>query len=282
MGFDIADKILWLLLSAYSFVTLSFPLLNISTSVYAILVVSIGFVSAMIHGGRRYGMKSMLVFLGVCMLVSNILENLSIITGFPFGKYNYTDILGLKLFAVPLVIGPAYFSVGYLSFVIGNILLDRVDGRLDRFHLVALPLVSSFIMVEWDLVMDPSSSTIQKLWIWHGGGGYFGVPLSNFLGWFLTVYIFFQLFTLYIYKSKIKVKDNLSKSYWYQGTLFYLTIAAGFVVNFLTSRGGNITDNRGVVWNVRDIRESAVVVAIYTMVFVSVLALLKIKSWEKN
>ncbi|OGG14297.1 hypothetical protein A2773_06515 [Candidatus Gottesmanbacteria bacterium RIFCSPHIGHO2_01_FULL_39_10] len=224
----------------------------------------------------------MLVFLGVCMLVSNILENLSIITGFPFGKYNYTDILGLKLFAVPLVIGPAYFSVGYLSFVIGNILLDRVDGRLDRFHLVALPLVSSFIMVEWDLVMDPSSSTIQKLWIWHGGGGYFGVPLSNFLGWFLTVYIFFQLFTLYIYKSKIKVKDNLSKSYWYQGTLFYLTIAAGFVVNFLTSRGGNITDNRGVVWNVRDIRESAVVVAIYTMVFVSVLALLKIKSWEKN
>jgi len=279
---DIIDKILWLLLSAYSFVTLSFPLLNISTSVYAILVVSIGFVSAMIHGGRRYGMKSMLVFLGVCMLVSNILENLSIITGFPFGKYNYTDILGLKLFAVPLVIGPAYFSVGYLSFVIGNILLDRVDGRLDRFHLVALPLVSSFIMVEWDLVMDPSSSTIQKLWIWHGGGGYFGVPLSNFLGWFLTVYIFFQLFTLYIYKSKIKVKDNLSKSYWYQGTLFYLTIAAGFVVNFLTSRGGNITDNRGVVWNVRDIRESAVVVAIYTMVFVSVLALLKIKSWEKN
>ena len=165
---DIIDKILWLLLSAYSFVTLSFPLLNISTSVYAILVVSIGFVSAMIHGGRRYGMKSMLVFLGVCMLVSNILENLSIITGFPFGKYNYTDILGLKLFAVPLVIGPAYFSVGYLSFVIGNILLDRVDGRLDRFHLVALPLVSSFIMVEWDLVMDPSSSTIQKLWIWHG------------------------------------------------------------------------------------------------------------------
>ena len=279
---DIIDKILWLLLSAYSFVTLSFPLLNISTSVYAILVVSIGFVSAMIHGGRRYGMKSMLVFLGVCMLVSNILENLSIITGFPFGKYNYTDILGLKLFAVPLVIGPAYFSVGYLSFVIGNILLDRVDGRLDRFHLVALPLVSSFIMVEWDLVMDPSSSTIQKLWIWHGGGGYFGVPLSNFLGWFLTVYIFFQLFTLYIYKSKIKVKDNLSKSYWYQGTLYYLTIAAGFVVNFLTSRGGNITDNRGVVWNVRDIRESAVVVAIYTMVFVSVLALLKIKSWEKK
>jgi putative membrane protein len=53
-------------------------------------------------------------------------------------------------------------------------------------------------MVLWDLAMDPASSTIQKLWIWEKGGGFFGVPLSNYVGWFLTVYVFMQLFAFYL------------------------------------------------------------------------------------
>src|SRR5207237_1427582 len=44
--------------------------------------------------------------------------------------------------------------------------------------------------------MDPTSSTIRHSWIWEQGGGYFGVPLTNYLGWFFTVYVFFQLFAL--------------------------------------------------------------------------------------
>ena len=39
-------------------------------------------------------------------------------------------------------------------------------------------------------------ATIRHLWIWEQGGGYFGVPLTNYLGWFFTVYVFFQLFAL--------------------------------------------------------------------------------------
>lgn len=30
------------------------------------------------------------------------------------------------------------------------------------------------------------------------GGGYFGVPLINFLGWTFTVYLFMQVFALYL------------------------------------------------------------------------------------
>lgn len=282
MSFDIVDKIIWILLSFYSFITLSFPLFHISSFLYSLLVVSLGFVAALIHGSHRYGLKRMVVFLVICLVISNLLENLSIVTGFPFGKYNYTDLLGFKLFAVPAIIGPAYFSTGYLSFVIGNILLDKADKDLSRFNLFMLPLVSSFVMVMWDLVMDPTSSTIQRLWVWQSGGGYFGVPLSNFLGWFLTVYLFFQAFTFYIYKAKISFKDKPTKSYWYQAVLFYLTIAGGFIVNFLTTGGGSMADNRGVIWNVRDIRESAVIVAIYTMFFVSFLAIVRIKSWKSG
>jgi uncharacterized membrane protein len=42
-------------------------------------------------------------------------------------------------------------------------------------------------MVSWDLTIDPMMSTINGNWVWHDGGSYFGVPVSNFLGWYLTV-----------------------------------------------------------------------------------------------
>ena len=53
-------------------------------------------------------------------------------------------------------------------------------------------------MVMWDLTVDPISSTLQGLWVWTTPGAYFGVPISNFFGWFLVVYLFFQIFALYI------------------------------------------------------------------------------------
>ena len=61
----------------------------------------------------------------------------------------------------------------------------------------ATPAIASFIMVSWDLTIEPMMSTITGSWIWHYGGSYFGVPVSNFLGWYLTVYAFFQSFALY-------------------------------------------------------------------------------------
>src|SRR5437016_5291920 len=56
---------------------------------------------ALIHGAERYGWSCILVFVIICLLVSNASENLSILTGYPFGRYYYTDVLGPKLFLVP-------------------------------------------------------------------------------------------------------------------------------------------------------------------------------------
>jgi hypothetical protein len=60
-------------------------------------------------------------------------------------------------------------------------------------------MISAFVMVQWDVVMDPSGSTLARAWVWYGGGGYFGVPLSNFLGWFLVTYLYYQAFSLLLY-----------------------------------------------------------------------------------
>ena len=75
-------------------------------------------------------------------------------------------------------------------------LVGDVRSKGSWFTTFAVPFIASFMMVAWDLGMDPTSSTIRHSWIWEQGGGYFGVPLTNYLGWFFTVYVFFQLFAL--------------------------------------------------------------------------------------
>ena len=51
---------------------------------------------AIVHGIRRYGWKHFVVFFIVTFVVSWSYETLSILTGFPFGHYVYTDQLGPK------------------------------------------------------------------------------------------------------------------------------------------------------------------------------------------
>src|SRR6202790_2941736 len=119
--------LLWALVVLYVVMTL----LGTLTSIPALLVSGplVGVVFALIHGARRYRWSGILTFLVVSLVVSNILENTSILTGFPFGHYHYTSDLGPKLFLVPLVIGPAYFGTGYLAWVLSTVLVGDVRPK---------------------------------------------------------------------------------------------------------------------------------------------------------
>src|SRR5713101_7737479 len=172
-------------------------------------------VFALLHAAQRYGWAGIITFLVVCLAVSNLFENSSILTGFPFGHYYYTSSLGPKLFLVPLLIGPAYFGTGYLAWVLGTVLVGDVRPRGNAFTTFAVPLIASFVMVAWDLGMDPTNSTIRHNWIWQQGGGYFGVPLTNYLGWSFTVYVFCQLFALYLhFRAPNGDRPAVSRSYF--------------------------------------------------------------------
>src|SRR5437667_5437241 len=235
---------------------------------------------ALFHGAVRYQWSGILTFLVLCLVVSNVLENTSILTGFPFGHYYYTSGLGPKLFLVPLLIGPAYFGTGYLAWVLSTVLIGEVRPKGSWFTTFAVPFIASFMMVAWDLGMDPTNSTIRHSWIWEQGGGYFGVPLTNYLGWFFTVYVFFQLFALYLRlrkASRDEEEPTLPRSYYAQAIVMYAVIGLTFVVNYLmgcTNRA--ITDAVGIVWQTRSIVEAEATVSIYTTLFAAALATVKL------
>jgi len=269
--------ILWALVVVYGVVTIANTLFSLSIPIPLILLVSVAF--ALIHGAMRYRWSGMVTFIVVCLVVSNILENISILTGFPFGHYHYTDVLGLKLFLVPLVIGPAYFSTGYLAWVLSTVLIGDVRRQGSWFTTFSVPFIASFLMVMWDLCFDPTFSTIQHLWIWEQGGGYFGVPLTNYLGWFFTVYVFFQLFALFLRfrKAAHGETQTLSRSYYAQAVVMYAVIGLTFVLSYLIDRSNTlVTDAAGVVWQTGSIAEAKATVSIYTMIFAAALSAVKL------
>jgi len=140
---------------------------------------------------------------------------------------------------------------------------------------VMVPLVASFVMVAWDFCLDPIASTINHAWIWKDGGGYFGVPFSNYLGWSFTVYIFFQLFALYQRKhGSDELSRALPATHYLQAIILYLWTGVGFVIGYLfMSPSTYVTDAAGHVWTTSDIFESMAISAIYTMIFISILGL---------
>ncbi|WP_448006834.1 carotenoid biosynthesis protein [Agromyces bauzanensis] len=233
-------------------------------------------VFTLLHGSRRYGWRAILVFSLVTLVVSNAIENLSVLTGFPFGNYHYTQ--GPFLFLVPYMIGPAYVATGYLAWTIATVLVGEVRRGSSWLATIGTPVVASFAMVAWDLSMDPTFATIQNFWIWEDGGGFFGVPLVNFLGWSLTTYVFMQLFALYLrsFGPNPAAMPEPTTASLVQPLLLYAATASAFVITFLTRERTTVTDAVGQTWRTGDIYETSVITTVYGMLFITVLAALNL------
>jgi putative membrane protein len=269
----------WGLVAAYAFFSAG---RSIAPDVFGALgllpVVLLPVIFLAVHGVRTYGVRTTIAFAAITFVVSNAFENLSIATGFPFGNYFYGEALGPKLFDVPLLIGPAYLGMGYLSWTLARLLIGRTKGALRGASLIAVPLVASFLMVAWDLTFDPFASTVIGSWVWEDGGSYFGVPFGNFLGWFLTVFIFFTLFAAYLSRRPQATTSStaLSGQYWLQAVAFYVAGAIPAVLRPLTeSAVGAVTDPAGTVWQSADIYLGVALVALFTMVPFAVIAALR-------
>src|ERR1700730_10886134 len=264
----VSTYVLWVLVLVYAAATFANRVFSLSIPIALLLLLSVVF--ALIHGTMRYKWSGILTFIVICLVVSNILENTSILTGFPFGHYHYTDGLGPKLFLVPLLIGPAYFATGYLAWVLGTVLVGDVRRKSSAFTTFVVPFIAAFAMVAWDLGFDPTSSTIHHAWIWEQGGGYFGVPLTNYLGWVFTVYVFFQLFALFLRFRRTGNEEEASafpRSYYVQAIIMYAVIGLTFVVDYLVG-GGNtlVKDAAGVVLQTGSIAEAEATISIFTMI----------------
>jgi len=123
-------------------------------------------------------------------------------------------------------------------------------------------------------VMDAPNATIAKVWIWHDGGAVFGVPLSNYLGWFLTSWLFFQAFALHLRRrgetGALGTSPNLKLRAI--AILFYVSAGLTHIIPWALGSSGEVADGAGHAWRIADIREGTVAIMLFTMLFTAVLA----------
>jgi putative membrane protein len=252
-----------------------------SSAFNGIITIS-SFSAAIVHGSIRYGWRGIGMFALLTIVIGNVLENVSIVTGFPFGWYHYSEALGPQFVRVPLVIGPAYFSVGYLAWAVANAILGDGDRTVRGLDWLMLPIIAAFVMLGWDVAMDPLRSTAAGLWVWTRGGGYFGVPLSNFLGWYLTVFLANAGFARFLRIHPESVATDQRSAYWHQAAILFMACALPFLLAYASGSAAVVADARGVSWRVSDMQESAVLIALFTMIFAGVTAIFCVRAREER
>jgi putative membrane protein len=139
------------------------------------------------HSYLNLGWKDATRFLVIALVLSYAIEFVGTQTGVPFGSYSYSSRLGALFGPVPVFIPLLWAALGYFS----------VAAAGDY-------LAASILMVLLDVCFDPRFSTF--LWHWATPGQYFGVPLSNFIGWFVTslaIYVVFYLASRRRFRSSL-------------------------------------------------------------------------------
>lgn len=117
------------------------------------------------------------MMLVIVALMGFVVEAIGVRSGIPFGRYAYTGALQPQLFGVPVVMGFAWMA-----------LVAFACDFASRLHLPLWPAAAfaALLTTATDLVIDPLATNQFGYWVWANEGAYYGIPYTNFAGWFIT------------------------------------------------------------------------------------------------
>ncbi len=147
-----------------------------------------------LHLGRRAGWRWLPAFVAV-YVISLGSELMGTAYGVPFGPYEYTSLLGAKwLDLVPVLIPLSWFFMAVPAYGLATWLWERgraqgaaPSGRGPAGGSAAARIfVGSLLLLAWDLTLDPAMSEVTRYWVWGEPGPYYGMPLMNLVGWYVT------------------------------------------------------------------------------------------------
>ena len=146
--------------------------------------VVLGALAALAHAIGALGWRKAVGLLVIGSGISLASELLGTSTGLPFGDYSYTGLLGYRIAGlVPFPIPLSWFLMIYASLAICGRILPISDDSATRWRWA---LVAGGILTAWDVSMDPAMSAATSHWIWHQPGFFYGMPLINWFGWYVT------------------------------------------------------------------------------------------------
>jgi carotene biosynthesis associated membrane protein len=151
-----------------------------------------GTLAMLAFGVACIGLRRTLFFFLAATLISATAELTGTKTGWPFGGYEYTGFLGLKLAGrVPYTVPLSWFYMGFASFLLASKIVQQARYKNETLWSIVL---GAWLLMAWDLVLDPAMASdkmsVMHFWVWKEHGPYFGMPLRNLAGWLGTGLVF--------------------------------------------------------------------------------------------
>ncbi len=203
---------------------------------------------AFIHGWWSMSRGIVVLFL-VSVVITFFVEWLSINFGVPFGHYHYTDKLGVLILGVPWVIPLQWFNVLYPSYFMACILFPT--GAMKGSKMSPIPdlrlailrgLSAAAMMVGWDLINDSLMANVVEMWIWESPSEFFGltfdgIPLSNYIGWAITVFVVVSLYESVRYRQGFSVSWIENSPREYSNVFVVVPYAFNYLIQFIQALG---------------------------------------------
>ncbi|MGD0072778.1 MAG: carotenoid biosynthesis protein [Candidatus Binataceae bacterium] len=161
----------------------------------------------------NFGLRTTILFTALTYAVALACEWSSIHNGFPFGLYHYIEATrGRELWVagVPLMDSLSFTFLSFVSYSVALLASSPLYRRgfdlriLDTWKLRRAPrvwLMAATFMTMIDLVVDPLSVRgnrwfLGKIFWYDPPGPHFGVPISNYLGWFFVAAVTVAIFQM--------------------------------------------------------------------------------------
>jgi putative membrane protein len=163
------------------------------------------------------------LILAGCAAGGFLVEVMGVHTGFPFGGYTYTNVLYPLVFGTPVVMGAAWVIL---------LAYTRHLTNTAKLNPLMAAAVGAGVMVLIDLVIDPLAAGPLGYWTWNHPHGYYGVPWSNFAGWWITAFVLLFLYPPPASQATSALRVGLST------VLFFTILAAVHRMWIPTLAGG--------------------------------------------
>ena len=184
----------------------------------------------MIHSFITLSVSRSFLFIFLASGIGAFMEYVGMQNGAFFGGH-YVYKPQLTLFTVPISVIFYWAVFIYTGYCLTNSFLYWLKTSKPNFKnkniflLIFAVLLDGYFVTAIDLFMDPIAVKSGN-WKWVEGGLYFGIPIGNFIGWFIVTTIVVSIFRIFEYF--FPKKEKFSKSIFVIPVLGYGMMAISY------------------------------------------------------
>jgi putative membrane protein len=164
------------------------------------------FLTYLVGSTVHLGLMRAILFAILGYALAWLSEYSSIHTGIPYGLYNYIETTRgreLWVMGVPFMDSMSFVFLAYAAYSMALVVVAPIVSSRRMIYLLetkkaraswAATILGALFFVYLDIIIDPvalqgSRWFLGQIYHYPHGGAYFGVPLSNFVGWFIVGFL---------------------------------------------------------------------------------------------